>query len=254
MDGFRAGKSSLKSIETALLGELHGLRLLHLQCHFGQDTLSLARMGAQCTGVDLSDVAVAEARKLNQDLGLDAQFECCNVYDYRGEGFDMVFSSYGTISWLPDLDAWAQVIFRALKPGGRFVFAEFHPVVWMFNDAFDAVDYAYFNRGALVEQESGTYAERGADLKLDYVNWNHGMAEVIQSLLDAGLVLRHISEYDYSPWPCFSGIREDEPGCFRMAHLAGKIPMVYALVAERPEDLNASAQRQKSHANTMDAT
>lgn len=234
MEAFLSGKSSLKSIELDVLGDVAGLKLLHLQCHFGQDTLSLARLGAQCTGVDLSDVAIAEAQKLNDSLGLNATFICSNVYDYQGEGFDVVFSSYGTISWLPDLNAWAKVIAHALKPGGRLVFAEFHPVVWMFNDAFNAVSYAYFNRGALEEVESGTYAERNAALQLDYVNWNHGLAEVLQSLLDAGLVLRHVSEYDYSPWPCFAGAVEEPPGCYRIAHLAGKIPMVYALVAEKP--------------------
>jgi SAM-dependent methyltransferase len=236
--GFVAGKSSLYSIELDLLGDVAGKSILHLQCHFGQDTLSLARMGAQVTGVDLSDKAIDTARALAEQIGMSAQstFICCNVYDLpvHLEGqFDIVFTSYGTITWLPDLDRWAAIVARYLKPGGRFVFAEFHPVVWMFDDDFKEVGYRYFNSGPIIETESGTYADRDADLHYQYVGWNHGFAEVLGSLLGAGIRLARFEEYDYSPHNCFRHTVEFAPGKFRIKHLGDRIPMVYGLVGER---------------------
>ena len=146
--GFLNGKSSLNSFELELLGDVTGKSILHLQCHFGQDTLSLARMGAKVTGVDLSDKAIAEANRLAQQMHLDATFICCDIYDllnHLDHQFDIVFTSYGTIGWLPDLSKWANIVSRFLKPGGNFVFVEFHPVVWMFDDEFDKIGYNYFN-------------------------------------------------------------------------------------------------------------
>lgn len=236
MDGFRAGQSSLKSIELELLGDIQGKTLLHLQCHFGQDTLSLCRMGAQVTGVDLSDRAIDTARELAAEMQLDARFICCDVYDLLQqtvELYDIVFTSYGTIGWLPDLKKWAQVIAKSLKPGGKFVMAEFHPVVWMFDNQFKEVGYHYFNTGEIVETEQGTYADRNAPIEQEYVCWNHSLGEVLQSLMDAGLTLQHFGELDYSPYNCFEGAEEYEPGKFRIQHLGNKIPMVFTIVAEK---------------------
>lgn len=236
MDGFRAGQSSLKSIELELLGDIQGKTLLHLQCHFGQDTLSLCRMGAQVTGVDLSDRAIDTARELAAEMQLDARFICCDVYDLLQQAvelYDIVFTSYGTIGWLPDLKKWAQVIAKSLKPGGKFVMAEFHPVVWMFDNQFKEVGYHYFNTGKIVETEQGTYADRNAPIEQEYVCWNHSLGEVLQSLMDAGLTLQHFGELDYSPYNCFEGAEEYEPGKFRIQHLGNKIPMVFTIVAEK---------------------
>jgi 2-polyprenyl-3-methyl-5-hydroxy-6-metoxy-1,4-benzoquinol methylase len=234
--GFIEGKSSLKEIELALLGDVKGKRILHLQCHFGQDTLSLARMGATVTGVDLSDAAILEARKLNTQLGLDAEFICCDVYDLPGkldQQFDIVFTSYGTIGWLPDMDRWASVITHFLKPGGAFVFAEFHPVVWMFDNNFTTIAYDYANTGPIIETESGTYADRDASFESTYVCWNHSLGEVISALIGRGLTLTDFQEYDYSPYNCFAGTEEFSAGKFRIQHLAKHIPMVYSIVAKR---------------------
>ncbi|RYZ18759.1 MAG: class I SAM-dependent methyltransferase [Chitinophagaceae bacterium] len=234
--GFLRGASSLNAIELELLGNIAGQSLLHLQCHFGQDTISLARMGAQATGVDLSDKAIDAARDLARDAGTDARFICSNVYDLPeqlDEQFDIVFSSYGTIGWLPDIDRWAALIARYLKPGGRFVFAEFHPFVWTFDDDFQKVAYRYFNSGPIVETESGTYADREAPISQQYVCWNHGLAEVIGALVRNGLALEVFNEYDYSPYNCFRHTVEVAPKQFRIEHLGDKIPMVYALVARK---------------------
>lgn len=236
MEGFLSGNSSLNDIELQLLGDIQGKSILHLQCHFGQDSISLSRLGANVTGVDLSDKAINSAREIAQTLQMDTRFICCDIYDlpnHLEETFDIVYTSYGVIGWLPDLDKWAQVISKFLKPGGKLVFVEFHPVIWMFDDDFESIGYRYFNSGAIVESETGTYADKEAPISQNYVCWNHGVGEVLNSLLNNGLQLRSFDEFDYSPYDCFNKTVEFEPRKYRIAHLADKIPMVYALVAEK---------------------
>jgi SAM-dependent methyltransferase len=234
--GFLKGKSSLNSFELDLLGDVKGKSILHLQCHFGQDTLSLGRLGAQVTGVDLSDVAIEKAKELASQTGIESTFICCDIYDlpkYLDEQFDIVFTSYGTIGWLPDLNKWGALISQFLKPDGKFVFVEFHPVVWMFDDNFEKIGYNYFNSGAILETYEGSYAEKEADLSQEYVMWNHGIADVLTGLISNGLQLRSFQEFDYSPYNCFRKTIEFEPGKFRIEHLDNKIPMVYALKMEK---------------------
>ncbi|MES2811264.1 MAG: class I SAM-dependent methyltransferase [Bacteroidota bacterium] len=235
-ESFLKGKSSLKDIELNLLGDISGKKILHLQCHFGQDTLTFSRMGAKATGVDLSDKAIEKAREFNTQLGLDAQFICCDLYDlpnHLDEQFDIVFTSYGTIGWLPDLNKWANVVSRFLKPNGKFVFAEFHPVVWMFDNDFKEVFYNYFNITPIIEDESGTYADRYADIEAKTITWNHPTSEVLNALLQNGLEINSFNEYDYSPYNCFNETEEFEPGKFRIKHLQNKIPMVFSLEATK---------------------
>jgi SAM-dependent methyltransferase len=236
MEGFLQGNTSLNAIELGLLGDVSGKSVLHLQCHFGQDTLSLERLGATVTGVDLSDKAIANARKIAQDMNSQAQFICCDLYDleqHLDQQFDLVFTSYGTITWLPDLDKWARLIARFLKPNGKLVFVEFHPVVWMFDDDFDTIGYSYFNKGPIVETENGTYADKEAAISQDYVVWNHSLSEVMGSLLQHGMVLHDFQEYEYSPYNCFNKVITVEPKNYAIAHLEGKIPMVYSIVAQK---------------------
>ena len=136
LDLFKKGKSSLMHYELGALGDVKGKSLLHLQCHFGQDTLSWSRLGAKCVGVDLSDSGIALAKELNEELNLDAEFVCCNVLDTSKnikETFDIIFTSYGVIGWLPDLKPWGRMIAERLKKGGVFYIAEFHPIVWMYD-------------------------------------------------------------------------------------------------------------------------
>lgn len=238
VQGFLAGQSTLNGIELALLGDVNGKSVLHLQCHFGLDTLSLARMGAEVCGVDLSDNAIAKARELNAQLGLSAEFVCCDVYtlpEHLNRQFDIVYTSYGTIGWLPDIQRWASVVSHFMKPGGRLVFAEFHPVVWMFDDKFEQVAYRYFHSEPIVETGSGSYADRDAPITHTTVSWNHGLAEVISALIASGLRIRQFTEYDYSPYNCFAGTVEFAPGKFRIAHLGDKIPMVYSLLAGKEQ-------------------
>jgi len=236
MNGFLSGKSSLNSIELELLGDIKDKRILHLQCHFGQDTISLAREGAKVTGIDLSDKAIQRANEIAKKCEVNANFICCDIFDlpnHLNEQFDIVFTSYGTIGWLPDLDKWATIVSRYLKPNGRFVFVEFHPVVWMFDDDFDKIGYNYFNSGAIVENEEGTYADREAEINQDYIVWNHSMSEIVNSLLNNGLRIDCLDEYDYSPYDCFNKTIEFEPKKYRIKHLGNKIPMVFAIKATK---------------------
>ncbi|MEW5677356.1 class I SAM-dependent methyltransferase [Flavobacterium enshiense] len=234
MESFLNGKSTLNDIELSLLGDVSGKRILHLQCHFGQDTISLARLGASTTGVDLSDAAIDKAKELATQLNADATFICSDVYDlpnHLNEEFDIVFTSYGTIGWLPDLDKWAAVVARFLKPGGKFIFAEFHPLVWMFDYDFKEIGYSYFNTEPIIEVEEGTYADKNAPIANKTVSWNHPLSEVFSALLKNNLEITSFEEFDYSPYNCFNNIEEFEPNKFRVKHLENKIPMVYSLTA-----------------------
>ena len=236
LNNFLKGKSSLNNIELNLLGDIKGKTILHLQCHFGQDTISLGRLGANVTGVDLSDKAIESAKQIAEDTHSNAKFICCDIYDlpnHLDEKFDIVFTSYGTIGWLPDLDKWAKIISKFLKPNGQFVFVEFHPVVWMFDDDFNKIGYRYFNSGAIVETQSRTYADRNAELTLTNVSWNHGISEVLNSLIKNELEIKSLDEFDYSPYNCFNKTVEFEPKKCRIEHLGDKIPMVYSITATR---------------------
>jgi SAM-dependent methyltransferase len=232
VEGFKKGKSSLNQFELDLLGDVSGLSILHLQCHFGQDTLSLARMGAKVTGVDLSNEAIHQATKLAEDIGVDARFICCDVYSLNEileEKFDLVFTSYGTIGWLPDLTKWANVVSSHLKPGGKFIFVEFHPFVWLYDDEFTTLKYDYFNRVPIIETEQGTYTDKNAPIEFEYVSWNHPISDVLTSLLNEKIQLKAFKEFDYSPYNCFSNTIEFEPGKFRINGFGNKLPMVYAI-------------------------
>ncbi len=224
--GFLGGASSLCEIE---LGELHpkaGDRLLHLQCHFGLDTLSWAREGLDCTGVDLSPVAIDLARKLSAQSGIPARFICANVLDYErddAEPYDIVFTSYGAVCWLPDLARWASVISSSLASGGTFYMAEFHP-------AIDLVSgYGYFNRGLPDVEDEGSYTENGADARARLAVWVHPMADVCNALISAGIVVEQLNEFPFSPWNCFEGLVEREPGRYYLDHQGHDVPLVYSI-------------------------
>ncbi len=236
MDEFLQGATSLKGIELGLLGDVTGKKVLHLQCHFGQDTLSLARMGADVTGVDFSGEAIKKAGELNEQLGLSAKFICTDIYtlpEKLDEQFDIVYTSYGVLGWLPDMKRWAEVAAWYVKPGGRLILVEFHPVVWMFNNDFSAIQYSYFNKEAIIETLSGTYADRNAAIEMTEIGWNHDLSSVMQGLIDAGLSITSFREFDTSPFNCFRNTIEISPGKFQIKGLEGKIPMVYALEARK---------------------
>ena len=232
--GFKAGENVLTPIELNELGDVKGKTMLHLQCHFGMDSLNWARLGAVVTGVDLSDEAIKEAKQLNNDLGMNATFICCNVYDLKehlNEKFDIVFTSYGTIGWLPDLNKWAEIISCYLKPGGIFYMADFHPVLWMFDDEFTHFQYSYENSEVIITESEGTYTDRDADITGKEYGWNHSISEILNALITNGLQIGHFNEFMYSPYACFRNTVEFEKGKWHIKGLEGKIPMVYSLKA-----------------------
>lgn len=233
-EGFKNGRSSLNRIELDLLGNVKDRSILHLQCHFGQDTLSLARMGAKVTGIDLSDNAINKARQLADELNVEAEFICSDVYQLPQKldrQFDMVFTTYGVLGWLPDMKKWAEVVAHFLKPGGQLILVEMHPAVWMFDNDFTHVQYSYFNRQAIIENEQGTYADKGAAMQLESVSWNHDLAEVLQSIINAGLEIKVFSEFDYCPYNCLANMTMVEDNKFCIKGMEGKLPMVYAVSA-----------------------
>ncbi len=234
LNDFKNGKSSLNKYEVTALGDVSNKSLLHLQCHFGQDTMSWARMGANCTGIDLSDEGIRLAKQLNKELGLSAKFICCNVLDvskHVKNQFDIVFTSYGTIGWLPDLKPWAQMIFERLKVGGVFYIVEFHPIAWMFDYATNPpkLAYGYHQKEVIYEEYEGTYADEKSKMISKEYGWNHSLGEIITSLTNAGLTIKYLNEYDASPYNIFPELETNNDG---MYELSNKLyPLLFELKA-----------------------
>lgn len=234
MEGFLAGNTSLKTPELELLGDVKGKNIVHLQCHFGQDTLSLARMGAKMTGVDLSDASIDYANELTKEMGLEAKFIASDIYDVPkvlDEQFDVVFNTYGVLGWHPDAQRWAKVVAGLLKKGGEMIIVDFHPMVWMFDNEFTKFQYPYFNTGPIVETLEGTYADKEADIKLKEIGWNHTMSDIIQALIDAGLTIEVFKEYNWAAYDCFKNTVKIADGKWQIKGMEGIIPMMYAIKA-----------------------
>lgn len=241
MDAFREGACSLTHIEREALGDVSGRSLLHLQCHFGQDSLSLARRGARVTGVDFSPQAVATARSLNQQLGLSAEFVESSVYDLPvvlAGTFELVFTSYGVLKWLPDIDRWAEVVGRYLAPGGTFFMVEFHPLLYVFDyERAERIEHGYFTEAApITYDEVGTYADANLPnpKKQAAYAWSHPVSRVISALIARGLILEQFTEYPYSTLDCFPFVVRQEAEKYVHHSHPGKIPMLYALKCRRP--------------------
>lgn len=231
---FKAGKTSLNEIELKALGNVKGKSLLHLQCHFGMDTISWAKEGAIVTGIDFSEEAINTAKNLAEEMNAPADFICSDVYDLPDKlngKFDIVFTSYGVIGWLPDLDKWAAVIDHFLKPGGTFFIAEFHPVLWMMDDNFTHLKYSYFNDQVIETVSQGTYGDRYAAISSTEYGWNHSFDEVISNLLKYDLQITGFKEYPYSPYNCFNNTEKGNDGMFRIKGLEDKLPMMYSIKA-----------------------
>jgi 2-polyprenyl-3-methyl-5-hydroxy-6-metoxy-1,4-benzoquinol methylase len=195
------------------LGDLTGLRGVHLQCHIGTDTLSLARLGARMSGLDFSGASLAEARKLAERTNTPIDYHQASVYDavevLGGESYDLVFTGIGALGWLPDIRRWAQVVSGLLKPGGRLFIREGHPMLFTLDETVDpaVIRYSYFeHEEPLVWNVPGTYVETDAELSASTTHeWNHGMAEIITALMDAGLRLTQFVEHNSVPCNAIPG-------------------------------------------------
>lgn len=235
VDGFVAGRRDLDPVVAEALGEVAGKRVLHLQCHFGMDTLALARRGAVVTGLDFSPAAVAAAHALAERMAIPARFFEADVMSANlNERFDLIFSSWGAIGWLPDLRPWAATVSRHLAPGGRFVLVEGHPILWMMGETLPAaVKYAYAVGDPVVEPpKDGTYAAPAAAVPHENYGWNHAMSEVIGVLLGEGLRLVRFAEGDKVPWEAWPGMVQD--GVYwRLPESQIAFPLSMTIVVER---------------------
>jgi SAM-dependent methyltransferase len=238
--GFKAGRCTLKSIELEEVGDVSGKSMLHLQCHFGLDTLSWARRGARVTGVDFSEESIETARRLAQETGIKADFICSDVYslpEILKDEFDIVFTSYGVLAWLPDLEKWAEIIAGYLKPGGFFYIAEGHPFLCVFNDSRHTkeleISGSYFHRPEPMKWESeGDYAEPDAVPTRPSYEWNHSLADVVNSLIKAGLKIEFLHEFPYICWKQFPFMQKDKDGWWRLE--GDNIPLTFSLKATKP--------------------
>lgn len=226
------------------LGDVAGLRGVHLQCHIGTDTISLHRLGARMTGLDFSGASLAEARRLAAAVDLDIDFVQSDVYDapaVLGAGeFDLVYTGVGALCWLPEIRRWAQVVTALLRPGGRLFLREGHPMLWAVDDTRTdgllVVDYPYFERPEpLVWQADGTYVETDVTFQHTVTHeWNHGLGEVVTALLSEGMEITMLEEHDSAPWNALPGRTvRDEHGEWRLQDRPWRLPHTYTLQARK---------------------
>lgn len=243
VDAFKQGVNKLRPYEMEEVGPVRDSTLLHLQCHFGMDTLCWARLGAQVTGIDFSEAAIAQARSLASELGIEARFLRSDLYELpdKLEGrFDIVYTSRGVLGWLPDIKGWARVAAHFVKPGGFFYITEVHPVAQVFDDEDGVTDlrlrYPYFNRAEpFVFETQGSYADRTATVvqKVEY-GWNHGLGEIVSALAGAGLRIEFLHEFPFVDWP-ISFLQPSGDGTYRLPpEHDGKLPLFFSLKAVKP--------------------
>jgi len=245
LEGFKGGGIRLRPYEIEMVGGVAGRSLLHLQCHFGIDTLSWARLGARVTGADLSPAAIDLARALADELGFpDAHFVCSNLYDLPKalEGtFDIVYTSRGVLGWLPDIRGWARVVAHFLAPGGRFFITEVHPVVMALEDEDVGpgelrLRYPYWeHREPLVFDVKGSYADPDADAGENVEHgWDHSLGEIVTALIEAGLRIDTLVEHPFLDWKV-GFLVEDAEGKWRLPPDArGELPLMFSLLATKP--------------------
>ncbi len=248
LDSFRADPEHLSDVvrfDLPLLGDVRGLRGVHLQCHIGTDTISLARLGARMTGLDFSPAAVAQAQAFSDELGAGVDFVEADVYDAAqvlpAGGFDLVFTGVGALCWLPSVRRWAEVVATLLAPGGRLFIREGHPVLWALADPLPdgrlELDLPYVEREEpLVWDDAGTYVETDHVFENTVTHeWNHGLGEIVTALLDQGLRLDTLVEHDSVPWDPFPGWTEELPGGeHRVRDRPWRLPHSYTISATRP--------------------
>jgi SAM-dependent methyltransferase len=226
------------------LGDVAGLDGVHLQCHIGTDTVSLARLGARMTGLDFSEPAIEQARLLAREAGVEAEFVVAELYDAPeavGRGrFDLVYTGTGALCWLPDIHRWGQVVGDLLRPGGRLFIREGHPVLWALSDARPdgllVVEHPYFEHAEpLVDDDGGTYVETDAVFETTITHsWNHSLGEIVTALLDAGMEVTMLEEHETVHWDALPGWMERDPdGEWRLKDRPERLPLTYTLQARR---------------------
>jgi SAM-dependent methyltransferase len=247
LEAYRADPTHLSNVvrfDRPLLGDISGLVGVHLQCHLGTDTLSLARLGAQMTGLDFSAPALAVARQLAAECRTSIDYVVSELYgavDALGSArFDFVYTGIGALCWLPSIRLWAKVVSALLRPGGRLFLREGHPMLWSLctprKDGLVVVDYPYFETpGGATFVEAKTYVEHDGELASPTsIEFNHGLAEIITALMDAGLVLAALAEHQSVPWDFLPGATVvDDRGEHRLRDRPERLAASYTLVATK---------------------
>lgn len=239
---FKSGKNTIGNIELDEVGDVKSKKMLHLQCHFGLDTLSWARLGAFTTGVDFSDRAIYHAKNLSKEVGINSNFIQSDLYDLREKpiepnSFDIVFTSHGTIYWLPDLKEWANIISHFLKQGGIFYIMDSHPTGHIFDDEHESalkVRYPYFhNVEPLMFDEEGSYADPSIKLenKREY-GWQHSISDTINSLIEAGLSIEFVHEFPFLSWKMLPFMVKRD-GWWHLPDSYQKLPLMFSLKAKK---------------------
>jgi ubiquinone/menaquinone biosynthesis C-methylase UbiE len=235
LNAFKSGVSSLKKIELTELGNVKGKSLLHLQCHFGLDTLSWAREGAMVTGVDFSTESINLASQLSKELAIPAEFICSDIYELPqvlDKKFDIVFTSYGVLVWLCNLNKWADVVAHFLKPGGTFYIVEFHPFTNMFDQTWHHLNDSYFySEEPLCLDQKGSYADNDAEFDHVSYEWPHTMGEVVTALREVGLITDFFHEFPYSAYNCFPSLEQSNVDEYVIQGQQNKIPLMYSIKA-----------------------
>lgn len=247
--GFKAGRHELHPTTLAGPGDVAGKSLLHLQCHFGLDTLAWARRGATVTGVDFSAEAIKAARELAAELRIPATFVHSDLYElpaHLGGQFDVVFTSHGALCWLPDLDGWARVVAHFLKPGGIFYTVEGHPFALIFDerrtDAELRLREPYFPAAEpLREEQQGSYAAPDAPIRSVSYVWLHTLADIIGSLLRAGLHITSFEEYPFLPWPFFPWMEKRSDGMWQLPGGRRDLPLMFSVRAVKADSKESAA-------------
>jgi SAM-dependent methyltransferase len=239
----RSAISDVVRFDLPRLGDLHGVRTVHLQCHIGTDTLSLARLGARVTGLDFSPNAIDEARRLVADSGDDVDFVVADVYDAADllprESYDLVYTGVGALCWLPSVDRWAQVVAALLAPGGTLHLREGHPILWSMDERLDDdlhLRFPYWEREQPLEwDDDSTYVETTRRLTATRTyEWNHSLGEIVTALIRAGLRIDLLEEHDSVPWEALPGQMTERDGEFVLAALDGVAPLSYTVRAGKP--------------------
>jgi len=246
VESFKAGQNRLHGIERAELGDVAGKSMLHLQCHFGLDTMSWARLGATVTGVDFSERAIDTARALAAELKIRATFLVSDLYELPSNldgQFDVVFTSYGAIYWLPDIKRWGEIAASYVKPGGTFYIAEFHPVGFMFDTDMgqdpsmnDYVrKYPYFHEDEPIDDDSADYADPDAPVKNTRTySWSHSLSDITNALMGGGLQLEYIHEFPFSTIKEFGFLEQHDDGYWYSPPGKYDMPMIFSIKARKP--------------------
>jgi SAM-dependent methyltransferase len=239
--GFRAGADTLRPFEPAEAGDVTGQRLVHLQCHIGLDTLSWARRGALVSGLDFSAPAIAAASALAAELGIEANFVVSDVYDavaaLGGRRFDIVYTGIGALAWLPDIPRWARVVAGLLAPGGFLYLVEGHPVAQILDDATGlVVSRDYFDSGPTVEEYAHTYTDGPPLEHVRTVEFQHGIGEVITALIEAGLRIEFLHEFDFDAFGRYESLRRQDDGTYRFPPGRPRVPLIFSVRASLAGD------------------